>query len=152
MQDNRSGTYLDMNDTETPKGHPHAALALSYWAAAATDKEEWKNWEVNSGSRWRPCEGVPSFSVGNQYRRRPRTININGFEVPEPMRTAPERGAPYFVGRIEWTAFSGQRVKQYIWTGNPGDRALLEAGVCHASKEAAELHLRALLSFTARQP
>jgi hypothetical protein len=66
----------------------------------------------------------------------PKTININGFEVPEPLRTI-EDGMVIFMPSLILNVVTF--------------RDALTAGFCHATNEAAELHAKALISFTKKQ-
>lgn len=79
---------------------------------------------------------------------KPATININGFEVLEPMREAPRNGTKYWVGDVRGVETPANG---FLWAGDCIDRCLLARGLCHTTKEAAELHAKALLSFTAKQ-
>lgn len=83
----------------------------------------------------------------NMLRVKPRTININGHEVPEPLRVAPADGVEYWIAHLGAENISPSN----FWDGNRVDNTWLARGICHATKEAAELHARALLSFT-KQP
>lgn len=128
------------------KGHPHAKLAQEYWKEAETDDEAWRNWEYQSpGMPYKPCFEHPKFQKDFQYRRRPRTININGFEVPEPVSEPLEGGQEYWVGSI----YSG-RSNVLRWCNDSLDNRYLKSGLIHLTKEAAQLHIDALLSFTKR--
>lgn len=130
------------------KGHPYAQLAQQYWKEAETDAEAWRDWEYssNAGHSWFPCNRDPQFDNRNRYRRKPRTININGFEVPEPLREAPEYGAFY------WIPSFLHGVRTFTWNNDGYDNPALQGGVVHLTREAAELHAEALLSFTRKQP
>jgi hypothetical protein len=83
-----------------------------------------------------------------RYRIEPVTININGFEVPEPMRVAPPFHSEY------WTLwiYRSELGCAWNWINSEGDRKRLSRGICHTTKEAAEAHAKALLSFTEVQP
>ena len=77
------------------------------------------------------------------FRIKPRTILINGREVPEPMRVAPE------VGIMCWVADpSAWKLDDWEWEGDEYDFELLKRGLVHAAEEAAQAHVDALLSFT----
>ena len=77
-------------------------------------------------------------------RVKPRTININGFEVPEPLRTAPGDGV------VVWILYLTREGGVLKTQGHDRDALAfwLKAGICHLTQEAAELHAKALLSFT----
>jgi hypothetical protein len=81
-----------------------------------------------------------------EWRIKPKTININGHEVPAPMREAPARGDHYFSPNIvgEPVTFVS------MWTSHSVDCDRLYKGLCHATQEAAEAHAKALLSFTTK--
>ena len=80
----------------------------------------------------------------NEYRRKPKTILINGHEVPEPHRT------PLEIGDAYWTfTFFFAGVIEVYWDGDSNDHNAFKNGFVHLTKEAAEKHLNALKSFTA---
>jgi hypothetical protein len=81
-----------------------------------------------------------------EVRRKPKTININGHEVPEPLAYL-ENGAEYFTFSIvEGVPTSEHHCNRYQELGENHCRM----GIAHATKEAAEAHAKALLSFTAK--
>lgn len=80
------------------------------------------------------------------FRLKPRTISINGHEVPEPMRVKPAFGAKYYVPYLQVACENP--FDELTWYAEDGDRFRLNLGICHATREAAEAHARALLSFT----
>lgn len=84
-----------------------------------------------------------------QYRLKPRTININGHEVPEPLRVAPDKpgGVEYYV---PWFSANGSTAR-FIWNDILSDHWMLSRGLCHTTRVAAEAHARALLSFTTQE-
>ena len=79
-------------------------------------------------------------------RIKPKTININGIEVPEPMREEPEQGAQIWVA----DPMNSAGVCEFNWHLCPTHKGWLEAGLCHLTQEAAAIHAKALLSFTRR--
>ena len=113
--------------------------------ALETDKP-WERWEFkrNLKGEWLSLSGNPAWDNKWEYRRKPKTININGFEVPEPMRESPEIGTTYY-----YVDFSlKNHVDDFMWDGGDFDMALLKSGALHLTQEAAEIHAKALLSFT----
>jgi len=127
-------------------GHVHAALMAEYAEVAKTNDKPWEEFEYGSyDGSWRKMSRHPCWSEGDKYRHKPRTININGFEVPEPMRVAPAYGEIYFSIAIRSTT---KMAVQYIWRGDSTDLNDLRLGFVHKTHEAAELHTKALLSFT----
>lgn len=136
--------------------HIHAELMALYAQDAAETDSPWELWEVRQRHRegsvvvygdWRDC--VPSdmtFPDDHEYRRKPRAININGHEVPEPVRKPLECGAEYFAPAVGGVYFA----TEFYWRGDEVDNRLLERGLVHLTKEAAIAHAKALLSFTAK--
>lgn len=128
------------------KPHPHAQLAQQYWKEAEVDSEAWRNWEYENGDgKWRPLKSTPLFSTDCQYRRRPRTIRIGEYDVPEPLREAPEVGTNYwFVSILK----EPPTVDSCEWDGAEFDYLLFERGMIHLTEEAAKIHAEALISLT----
>lgn len=123
--------------------HKHAEnMKLFAHDAMATDKP-WLRWQIFRDNSWVDMNDNPGWNPYMSYRRKPRTININGFEVPEPLRVAPENMTEYYL------ADTSRGYGKLVWRGQPVDMEWLAAGICHLTAEAAELHTRALLSFTA---
>jgi hypothetical protein len=118
--------------------------------AMETDRP-WERWEYyNESSRqWCSLRRHPSWYLASQYRRKPRTININGFDVPEPAREPLERGQQYYAPNITGCA---QIWMGCTWEGNHVDKCWLARGLIHLTKEAASIHSKALLSFAITQP
>jgi hypothetical protein len=77
------------------------------------------------------------------WKIKPRTITINGYEVPEPLSNLviTERYyLPYLPdGNIYEFTFDNSIINSNRW---------VTLGLVHKTREAAELHLKALLSFT----
>jgi len=79
-----------------------------------------------------------------EIRRTIKTININGIEVPEPCRVPPRHMQTYYL------AFPTDEIGWYEtpWRGFECEQRWFKRGLIHLTKEAAEAHLKALLSFT----
>ncbi len=128
------------------KPHTHAALMAQYAEDAADTEMPWERWEwKRQASDWLDMLGCPLWVPEYDYRRKPRTININGFEVPEPLREKPERQTSYWKPSFDDVE---QPWEQHTWADDGLDDAWLSLGICHMTREAAELHAKALLSFT----
>lgn len=108
--------------------------------------------EQSVGTVWYPLSisnalisiAAASGNTANAYRIKPKTININGYEVPEPMRIAPAASTTYWRTAL----FNTNWASRYEWANDDMDNRWLKLGICHLNKEAAELHHKALLSFT----
>ena len=127
-------------------GHVHAENMRLYAEDAAETAEPWLRWEsASQNGSWASLRVHPAWYSDMRYRRRPRTININGIEVPEPCRTAPARNSTYWVPT---TADPCALAWRCSWDNCEVDRIRLNFGIVHLTREAAEIHARALLSFT----
>lgn len=79
-------------------------------------------------------------------RIKPKTIMINGHEVPEPLRVKPEYSSEYYypsIGIYTDTAYDYSH-----WTDGVLDNERFNCGILHSTEEAAIKHAEALLSFT----
>lgn len=124
--------------------HKHAALMLEYAYDAAKYDEPWRYWEYNNHHGWHECSASPLWHIAYDYRRKPRTININDHEVPEPMRVKPKIGEDYVYPDFGDDEMYGC----YKWRNDKVDINYFNNGLCHTTKEAAIAHAKALLSFT----
>ena len=124
--------------------HIHAALMAQYAQDAAETDKPWERWEFFRNGQWLTMPDDPVWIPHFQYRRKPKAILINGFEVPEPMREAPETGTRYWAADLS----AGSMTTDFCWADDKVDNNCLRCGICHTTKEAAEAHANALLSFT----
>ncbi|EBN0073232.1 hypothetical protein ZZ27_24995 [Salmonella enterica subsp. enterica serovar Virchow] len=110
---------------------------------AKTDQYWQRHFEekFHSTDKWNPMSDV-FFQTHREYRLKPRFIDINGHQVPEPVRE------PLKIGRVYWLARIHGAVDSFEWEGDHACRAWLERGLIHLTKEAADIHIAALLSFT----
>ena len=122
--------------------HVHADLIMKYAEIAQRDSKPWEYFQVSDDSvKWFNCTQEVQFLSKNNYRLKPRTININGFEVPEPLRNIPPCGTEYFLIELPTVLYM-------TWTNYDDEYDWLKAGLIHLTRENAEKHLEALLSFT----
>ncbi len=128
-------------------GCPHADLIKEYAEDCLKYKEPWLLWEWYSleDKLWEVAAIHPMWFPEMKYRKKPRTININGYEVPEPLRIAPSPDTTVYAVGITHTKFIMEHTydNARYW-----HKQLLNKGLLHLTKEAAELHAKALLSFT----
>lgn len=126
--------------------HIHADLIEQYAQDAMTTEEPWKLWECfrEISGEWNTCNEALAFFSNKKYRRKPRTIRIGEFDVPEPLRVEPNVGSYYRVpSLISRVMFDG-----YHWSGDSYDKLWLRDGLIHLSEEAAVLHARAIISLS----
>ena len=136
-------------NTNSPNcvGHPHAENMKLYAENAAVNEKPWELWEFFYSGGWRDCIYHPEWDQERQYRRKPRTININGFEVPSPLRNPPNDGEICYIVNL-----TENKVYAIVWySAQSFFKQWLKSGIIHRTEEAAALHLKALLSFT-QQP
>lgn len=123
----------------------HADKMMIYAKQAAEMDEPFRLWRLREHKMnpwfYPNCHFV--FNDYFEYELIPKTININGHEVPEPMREKPEVGTHYFF------VYASERFyDRQSWTNDDCDNFRLINGLCHTTKEAAIAHAKALFSFT----
>jgi len=129
------------------KPHPHAELMAQYAQDAKETDKPWERWERFSEMfcKWVPLKEPTSFDTDVKYRRKPQTININGYEVPEPAGNTLPSGYAYWIV----TPSLEIPVIREVWDNELEIHSIrLKRGLVHTTREAAELHAKALLSFT----
>jgi hypothetical protein len=137
--------FSKKRDTEGKlMSHIHAEKMMQYAQDAMEYDEPWHFWQSSEdGKDWYDliC-GSPAWHKNSYYRRKPKTININGFEVPEPLYFKPEIvNDIYLVSDI----VNGIPLR---FNSEIVSKKQIETGLWHLTKEAAQIHLDALLSFT----
>jgi hypothetical protein len=123
--------------------HIHADLILQYAQDAMESETPWEKWEysdVNVRTRWVSCEQHPSWSINNTYRRKPKTIVVNGFTVNAPMDKEPEHASLYFYPYINSNEFYDETCFNSDW-----DKQQFERGLCFANKKDAIAMAKAML-------
>lgn len=128
--------------------HKHAENMMLYAQDALTTDRPWERWELrlNGDVTWVILRKHPEWDSWHEYRRKPRTININGHEVPEPVRSPLIRGTTYHVPNL--VNYGGKLSEDLLWDDDMLDHFSLNSGIVHLSEEAAIKHAEALLSFT----
>ena len=116
--------------------------------AAETDKP-WERWMCmhKKDAIWRDeFKEHPIWHEDFEYRRKPKTITVNGIEVPEPIREEPKVGEKFFLVNLA----SPTLVNDYSWTQHRYDKVWLNKGLLHLTEEAAIAHAKALLAPSQR--
>lgn len=127
-------------------GHIHAASMAEYAKDAMDTDKPWEQWEFScDGQEYVSLDTHPSWLKYTKYRRKPKTILINGYEVPEPCRT------PLKYGEAYWTLSLVCGATSLRWEDSYTNFVYLKNGLVHLTKEAAEKHFNALKSFTAQE-
>ena len=132
------------------ESHPSADLLMQLALEAKEDKDFYKNWEdcLSYVNEWQVSEHpavlfVKALRHPDRIRKKPKTININGYEVPEPIREEPNCNDVVWV-----TSVVNDEIQSVQWYGMEVDYKNLKNGLLHTTKEAAQMHREALLSFT----
>ena len=137
----------------TPPEHPDVAAFKKWYvdtlpvveAMAAGKVVEWYS-EITGTWNTKSFDDDTFYSHA-KYRIKPeppKTININGYEVPEPLRVAPDKGTYVYIAGI-YTLLAEHCFK---WDDGTLAMCALKAGMLHLTREAAEVHTEALRSFT----
>ena len=125
-------------------GHIHAELMAQYAEDAKQHDRPWELWQHGDHEGWVGCTTHPSWHKDHSYRRKPQTIMLGEYEVPEPCRTPLKDGEVYWIISIVGGSTSS------LWQGDVIDFGCLENGFIHLTRDAAEKHFNALKSFTAK--
>jgi hypothetical protein len=129
--------------------HPHAELMLLYAQDAMETDKPWERWEFKERTYkvFETCYTNPAWFKEVSYRRKQKTIRIGNYDVPEPLRIAPEEGAKVYL--VDLGISTSSKVACYSYSRQiVANEFFLQRGLLHLNKEAAELHAKALLSFT----
>lgn len=112
--------------------------------ALETDKP-WERWEFNSGEgHWRDAKKPILWFATSKYRRKPRTIRIGAFDVPEPCRGPLEKGTCYYKPTLSTEVMACPRK----WMGSSLDYEAIKRGIAHLTEEAAVIHTEALIALS----
>ena len=97
--------------------HKHAESMRLYAEDAFQTTEPWVRWEMTDcGSWWTQCDSNPNWLHGMQYRRKARTITVDGVELPAPKTEAPAYGTKiYFINPFN------RSVVESCWSGDATD-------------------------------
>lgn len=120
--------------------------------AAKTSDTPWavlqKKYPSGDG-RWLDCDApedvtilLNMFSNCIEFHIKPRTITINGIEVPEPCRVKPEMGQRYFIATGAYSCGEGIILFE-TWRDNHYDNFWFKNGRIHLKEEDARKHVEA---------
>lgn len=121
------------------KAHKHKDLIIA-WANGETI-QCWNN-ELQA---WEDLYHL-NFNSDVKFRVKPKTISINGIEVPAPERQELSEGTRYYIPQL----MSAELYNWDTWRDKPMDKRALSRGTVHLTKESAVQHAKALLSFTSK--
>ena len=128
--------------------HKHAELMLQYAQDAMETSEPWELWEYShaSSNGWLNLDKMPSWRIGNEYRRKPKMVSVtlaSGEVVswPEPHKGDLDCNDHYF------TVGDGGEIAHYSFQNTSIERKILRFGLAHLTKEAAEQHSYSLFKI-----
>ena len=99
---------------------------------------------LNADGNWYTSQGAFMHPVKYRIKpEEPKTIKVNGFDVPEPMRDEPAENATYAVAQPS----AGDYYNEFSWGGCPLETNWLQRGLLHSTKEAAVAHAKAMLGI-----
>jgi hypothetical protein len=70
--------------------HIYAKLMAQYAQDAMESETPWINWEYSVGYSWFELNQHPKWALDVKYRRKPKTIVINGFTINAPLDKKPK--------------------------------------------------------------
>ena len=128
------------------KPDPHAKNAKLYAEDMAETDRAWLRWEMSVSKGFEyvlPLLKHPKWEPDHFYRRIPQTIRIGEFDVPKPLTEVPEGGV-YVVDLMDSELVMPLNLQR-------NKAVAVKRGVAHATREAAKLHARALLTLTEQE-
>ncbi|MBD2803056.1 hypothetical protein ID854_22070 [Xenorhabdus sp. M] len=127
--------------------HIHADLMMEYAKLAQETDRPHEYFQELYCDEWHDMDSQYSFRPNIHYRRKPRTIKIGNYDVPEPVRVPLELDVAYW-----FVDFSQEGlVRGSSWDDCDFEHNALNKGLIHLTQEAAELHAKALISLTKKK-
>ena len=131
----------------------HAKEILQYADDVKTHVEPWKLWQFRkkgSDVKWQDTEVHPQWLYYNEYQRRPEMLKVtlgDGtiVEWPKPISEFPEAATMLFY--VDENGFINRTAMNPNADFGEFDKTLLESGKIHRSREAAEMHLAAIIAI-----
>lgn len=132
-----------------PADHTNASILMEIAKEAAINKEYWKEFQYyGSSSKFESIKEeydlLYHVGLNNKVRRKPRTIRIGKYDVPEPMRIPPKDRSKYYFADL-----SQDCISELVWADTAFDNYWLEIGLIFETEEGAELMLKALKELLA---
>lgn len=81
------------------------------------------------------------FGKNYEFRLAPRTILVNGVEVPAPEKNAPKEGENYFLVQCEETEY----VQELVWENCVPEEIWLSRGLVYLDRDSAIARAKAML-------
>lgn len=106
--------------------------------------ESWKGFVgFDSSFAYSPLKDLVSINFDDHYtfRLAPRTITVNGVEVPAPESVAPKRGSEYFAADPTVRDLA----RKFEWDAHACDFTFFERGLVYLNKDDAINRAKAML-------
>ena len=127
--------------------HKHADNMKLYWEDAMETDKPWERWEmkyIHPRSRgWDVLGSNPKWDTDFEYRRKHKTILVNGIEVPAPEMEKLKKGTEFYV---PMPAFR-EIYAYYVWCGCGQDEHILSSGLVYLNKEDAIAKAKAMMKW-----
>lgn len=123
--------------------HKWAREMMQYAQDAAETDAPWRRWQfrIDNDGTWRDCcFNTFMFSQFGNYRRKPQTIQCNGFEVEKPMKKI-DNEAHYYTPIPSGPEWYCQSIYECY---NEIHECRLVRGLVHATREGAIAHAKAM--------
>jgi hypothetical protein len=123
----------------------HHKEIYEYGLDALVHPSPWELWEWEFDNSRGCFAGHPTWETHIIFRRKPRTLNINGFDVPYPLEVEPKKGDLIWVATPHQWEGEKYCYDQYYYSTLHSQ--LSDGRLIHTTEEAADLHGRAMASF-----
>lgn len=135
---------------EKSSKHPHDAV-IRAWLDGETiqlqyEDGSWTDLRTLDARQEMGHYSLPAFDTNRNYRIKPKTIVVNGIEVPEPIRSFNElkTGDEVYV----YYPFSRTGVCGFTWDDEIHKEIFkLESGILFSTREGVEMYIRAINSI-----
>lgn len=97
---------------------------------------------LHQGKFW-STKVFPTLEYETEYRIKPKTIKVNGFDVPEPVRNPLNKGDMYYMPNT----YSERFYRKFTWMNDMDDKRSLERNLIHMTEKAAVAHAKAMLGI-----
>lgn len=134
------------------KGHIHAELMAQYAEDARTTDKPWDLYQIKTVlNTWKDIGSQFIFDSNCTYRRKPKTHNVHGVEIPD-LRVSPKQGDYfYLVDPLSRSLFTVREHTKKLAVEKLAVKEWVERGLVYLhteeGKQAAILHSKAMLGI-----
>ena len=131
----------------------HAKEILQYVEDVKNHPNPWVLWQFRrkgSDMKWGDMDAHHRWACFNEYQRKPEVLKVTlgdgtVVEWPKPISEFPEAGSRLFY--VDGNGFIIRTSMNPNGDFDEFDKRLLESGKIHLSREAAEMHLAAIIAI-----